>query len=158
MLKKVKGFTLIEILIVLAVVGLILTIVSISLSAKRAEIRDLERISSMNALRDAMMVVKNQTGSYENSYCSPTYVSLCAGQANSELLQILPNLAKMNDPEETRVSCATSREVCENQACNYTFLNINEDDFEVLFHLEHGADGYTEPGCYKVTPFGIQKK
>ncbi|MFH0987756.1 MAG: prepilin-type N-terminal cleavage/methylation domain-containing protein, partial [Parcubacteria group bacterium] len=117
-MKNKKGFTLVEILIVVGIIGIILTSVAVALNSKSKEMRDLKRLTDINALRDALQLVKNESGSYLNSYCALSTVSACGAVTNSELKNFLPGLSALNDPSST-VACQ-SQAACESSACNYT--------------------------------------
>ena len=155
-MKVKKGFTLVEILIVIGIVGLILTIVVIALNGKQEQIRDAKRISDINALHDALEVVKNQVGTYDRAYCDLTFVSLCAKNDNSELVKILPSLSSMNDPKVLNTAC-DNYEVCQKKGCNYTFSKLDPNEYEVIFSLEKGIKGYSQKGCYRLISAGIEK-
>ena len=100
---------------------------------------------------------KNETGSFQRSYCPLSFVSMCANVENSELIKVLPELKSINDPKVKNVSCATP-DACLSKGCNYTLVKLEENDYEILFNLEKGSGQYNEGGCYKVTPDGISKK
>lgn len=151
-----KGFTLIEILIALGVFGLILTALAVFLSFSQQDLRDAKRVNDMQSLRNAMSVVKNQKGGFDQAYCAAGVVSLCAQKAPSVLVDILPGLAGLNDPDLPAASCADAA-ACQSGACNYAFVKIESNDYEVRFSLERGINEYQAPGCYKVTPEGIFK-
>ena len=153
--KKIKGFTLIEILIIAGIAGLILTLLVISLNSKQKDIRDTKRLKDVYAVRDAMEVVKNQTGSYERTYCELGFVSLCYQKDNSELLKILPELRTLNDPRYETVACQLNAECA--KGCNYSFTTLEPDNYEVLFSLEKGVGIFSQSGCYRLTPQGISK-
>lgn len=148
------GFSLVEILIVVCIVGVLLTLLVVSLNSKQKQLRDIKRISDIQTLRNALEVVKNENGSYARAYCSLGLVSECAGNQKSELLRYMLNLGQLNDPEEDRVNCAKN---CQDAPCNYTLMKLEEVDYEVRFHLEHGVDGYSQAGCYAAGPRGIMK-
>lgn len=143
-------------MIVIGVIGLILTVVFFSLNAKQKETRDVKRVSDMNMLRNALEVVKNQTGGYDRSFCDLSVVSACAKKENSELLKFIPELKKLNDPDEISKSCA-DKNVCVSNNCNYAFSKLDGEDYEIRFHLEKGVDDFPVKGCYIATPQGIRK-
>lgn len=155
-MKENKGFSLVEILIVVGIIGLILTLVVIALNSKQAVNRDIKRIGDIQSLRNALELVKNETGGYSAVYCDLTFVSLCGGKANSELLRFMPNLASLNDPQVLNVSCK-NKTACESGNCNYSFTSLDDGNYEILFHLEKGLDDYSLPGCYHATQNGISK-
>ena len=157
MFTKTKGFSLVEILIVVAVIGVLLSFWGLTLNSKQKEIRDISRIRDVQVLRNGMEVVKNETGAYDRSYCDLGVVSACARVQTSELLRYVIGMANMKDPSGTTVACS-SLEVCENEVCDYTFTRMEEDDYEIRFHLEKGASPYNQPGCYVANQYGISKK
>jgi prepilin-type N-terminal cleavage/methylation domain-containing protein len=64
--KKSKGFTLIEILVVIAIIGLISTIVFVALNNARIKGRDAKRIAEMHQLEIAMKGYYALNGHYPN--------------------------------------------------------------------------------------------
>lgn len=159
MIKKYKnqqGITLIEVLVVAIIIGIMLTLWSVSIAAKKAEVRDLKRLNDINELKGAMELMKNETGSYDRAFCDLTYVSSCVKKENSELKVFLPGIGRINDPSELRKSCGES-DNCTSSECNYAFTALDPDDYEVLFHLEKGDERYGGEGCYRLSPLGINK-
>jgi type II secretory pathway pseudopilin PulG len=150
------GITLIEVIVVVLIIGIMLTLWSVSVASKKTEVRDLKRLNDMNELKNGLELMKNETGYYDRAFCDLTYVSSCAKNENSELGLFLPGISKINDPRELQKSCAKS-DNCQSGVCNYAFTKIDSDDYEVLFHLEKGSDRYGGQGCYKLTPSGINK-
>lgn len=150
-----RGFTLIEILIALGVFGLILAGLALLLSVNQKELRDTKRINDMQSLRNALSVVKTEKGGYDQSYCDLTLVSVCAKKAPSLLIDVMPGLGALNDPQST-VSCANA-DACGSGRCNYAFVKLEPSDYEVRFSLERGVNGYPAEGCYKLTPEGLFK-
>ncbi len=157
--KRKNGFSLVEILIVIGVIGLILTAVVVILNLKQAEMRDGKRVNDMQPFRSAMEVIKNESGSYEKALCDLGAVSLCGQKSSSELLKIIPELGALNDPKEKQSPCA-SKDICLTKNCNYAITKLEPDDYEVLFHLERGIKefgDFGDKGCYRLTPRGIEK-
>jgi len=155
MMQSKKGFSLFELLIVVALIGGLLTILVLILGGKQKEIRDLQRLNDMRDLSSAFSLVKNETGFYDRSYCDLGVVSDCVAKGNSKLTVFLKNLKMINDPSGT-ISCLASGQ-CQRDVCNYSFSKLSENDYEILFHLEKGVDEYALPGCYRLTPNGISK-
>jgi prepilin-type N-terminal cleavage/methylation domain-containing protein len=61
MKKKQKGFTLVELLVVVAIIGLLVGMVVISVRSVKAKARDAERVSDMNSISTVL-------GLYHNDY------------------------------------------------------------------------------------------
>lgn len=151
-----RGITMIEILIAIGVIGLIMIVWMFTLYSKQAENRDLKRISDIQTLRQAMAVIKSNNGFYDRSLCEAGAVSACAQKDGSVLKTLLPQLANLNDPSATDASCVKPA-TCKAGSCNYAFTTLTGDTYEILFHLEKGVNGFSEPGCYVATPQGIVK-
>jgi len=151
-MKNKNGFSLVEILIAIGVIGLLLSLWALSLYSQKKEIRDLKRLSDINAIENALKVVKNDTGTYETALCLPTSVSLCAFDSSSALLKYLPDLGQMNDPSNPSKFCTLA--TCSDK-CNYAFASLRQDDYEILFYLEKGSDKFAQKGCYVATSAGI---
>lgn len=67
------GFTLVELLIVIAIIGLLSSIVFASLNNARAKARDTRRLSDLKQIRLALELYYDSTGSY------PSYQGACPG-------------------------------------------------------------------------------
>lgn len=150
-MKKNKGLTLIEGLVVVAIIVVVLALCSLSLYGARKEGRDIKRVSDMEVLRSAMFSVKVQNGSYLASGCQAGAVYNCQGTALQQVLNTIPNFKDPQGGQLCSVDCSKS--------CEYSFTeNMSEDSFEVLFYLEKGIGNYDEEGCYSLTEQGIEKK
>ena len=97
-----KGFSLIEVLVVIGIIILLATIVIVAVSSSRQKARDARRIADINQVRIALEQYFNVSKSYPSS--SPTgYCSLASQLA--PYLSVLPR-----DPQDAGASCsATSR-------------------------------------------------
>lgn len=66
-MRTKNAFTILELLIVIAVIGLMLTLALLSLQSARARTRDAQRISDITALRNALSGVWFERSSYPTS-------------------------------------------------------------------------------------------
>lgn len=62
--KFSRGFTLLELLVVIIIIGLIATIVIASVNSARAKGRDTKRITELDSMRDALSIYYSTNGSY----------------------------------------------------------------------------------------------
>jgi general secretion pathway protein G len=62
-----RGFTLIEILIVVAIIGILSTLVLVGLSNARPGARDSRRLSDLQGIRNALELFNNKNGHYPNN-------------------------------------------------------------------------------------------
>ena len=63
-IKSRKGFTLIELLVVISIISFLSTIVLTSVNTARAKARDVQRLSDMKQLQNALELYRNTNGSY----------------------------------------------------------------------------------------------
>jgi type II secretory pathway pseudopilin PulG len=150
-----KAFTLLELILVVAGIGIILTVVSLALFSKQKVVRDTKRVSDIKALESALQVVKNEKGSYEPIMCQLTSINACSAIKDSELNKYLVDLPNLKDPKNFTTPCTL--ENCATTVCNYSFIKILPNEYQVLFHLEKGVDELNTPGCYMLSEKGFKK-
>lgn len=71
-LQSNKGFTLIELLVVISIIGVLASVVLVSLDGARAKARDTIRLSDLKQIEVAFTMYRNDYGHYpcENSNCN----------------------------------------------------------------------------------------
>lgn len=62
--SREKGFTLIEMLAVISIIGVLSSIALVSVSNSRAKARDAQRLSDMDSIRKALMLYKEANGQF----------------------------------------------------------------------------------------------
>jgi len=67
-MRKEKGFTLIEILVSVAIIGILVSITSINAREARAKARDARRISDLAEIKAALQLYKVENGTYPPIY------------------------------------------------------------------------------------------
>ncbi len=72
------GFTLIELMVVIAIIGILASIISVSLSSSRAKGRDAKRVADIRTLQLSLEQYYNDNSSYPAtlSALAPTYISV----------------------------------------------------------------------------------
>ncbi len=73
---SLRGFTLIELLVVISIIGLLSSIILVSLNTATSKARDVARLSDLNAMRTAIELYASTVGHYPiTSTCStPTWI------------------------------------------------------------------------------------
>lgn len=66
-MRKTNGFTLIEMLVVVSIIGILATLVSANLNSARSRARDAERKSDLKNIQTALRIYYNDYGSYPES-------------------------------------------------------------------------------------------
>lgn len=87
-LRTNRAFTLIELMVVIAIIGLIATTVLASLSSSRINARDAQRIQEARQLVSALELYRNQNGRYP---CSGGSILCAAGSAGGAAEAIIKN-------------------------------------------------------------------
>ncbi len=74
--KGGKGFTLIELMVVIAIIGILASIITVSLASSRAKARDAKRISDIRTIQLALEEYYNDNGTYPTAiYGSPSPIA-----------------------------------------------------------------------------------
>ncbi len=81
-LKRQSGFTLIELMVVVSIVGFLATIISAGLDRSRTKALDTRRINDVFAIQKAVEIYFNEQGSY------PEGSGLVMGSANATCFSI----------------------------------------------------------------------
>ena len=142
--QKQNGFTIIELLVVVAIIGLLSSIVLTSLNAARIESQNTKYVSEMISLRNAILIDKSNTGiivgsgTYNDATGSgsiPSTTSLDSGLASLVTKGLIPeiphysNWPSGSDPV--------------NSPYTYTSYTVNSDTQTVLcgdYSSEANAD------------------
>lgn len=106
-----RGFTLIELLVVIGIIGILASIVLVSLNGARGKGRDAKRIAEMQQMLRAIDLtgIDNSTGFSGCTTAGYNVVSACTS----------PNLTQFDDPSGVTTACGASP----TEACDYTVSN-----------------------------------
>jgi len=126
-----KAFTLVELLVVVAIIGLLSTLSVVALNSARAKARDSRRLSDIKQLRTALDMYYDSAGTYPDSLTSGSPLSYGG----------MIFLAKVPD------------DPLSSQNYNYTKTEGGQN-YTIDFTLETKSAGY-EPGNYQATPYAI---
>lgn len=67
-IQKQKGFTLIELLVVISIIGLLATVVTVSLASVRMKTRDVKKRADFKTVQTALYLFYEQNGRMPNNY------------------------------------------------------------------------------------------
>ncbi len=111
------GFTLIELLVVISIIGLLSSVVLVSMNSARLKARDGRRLSDMRQIQTALELYYDKNKQYPNPACDPLgncSVTTCSGWDSSgdgEFIIALKNDGILSnspmDPRNSPVSCGT---------------------------------------------------
>lgn len=135
---RAKGFTLIEVLVVIAVVGILASIVLVSVSGSRARGRDGRRVSDLQAILSNVIV---QAG-------TQTLSLGCANPTGPNLITACTLLVNYSDPG-TAQTTQCSKTFPAPRLCQYTVFTVGgstltTDNFEICAYLEVGSGPYPQ--------------
>lgn len=153
-----KGFTLVELLVVVAIIGLMAGIATVSVNSVRQKGRDARRVADIKQIQNALELHYSDAGQYP---ANPTGGSKLGDRttAGAKSAQVLSS----SGWEET-LTGATSymtgvpKDPSSNGAFVYTYA-VDADatkDYTITFQLESGTGSFTS-GKYSATSSGIQK-
>ncbi len=126
---KRRGFTLIELMVVIAIIGILAAIITVSLGSARAKGRDAKRISDIRTIQLALEEYYNDNGTYP--------ISIYSG-ALANYLPVIPN-----DPRDNTTPYSYS---------SYNSLgsgNCTGTNKPIGYHLGAGLEDGTNPALIR---------
>lgn len=85
---RTRGFTLIELMVVIAIIGLLASIITISLVSSKAKGRDAKRVADVRTIQLALETYYNDNGTYPvtiyNAPFTPNYLTTVPTDPNSQ--------------------------------------------------------------------------
>lgn len=127
MIKIKKGFTLIELIIVVFIIGLLGTIVTISISGAKSKSRDLKRISEITQLQVALDNYNKAEGRYPELLFPGE--SLIGSSTGIVFMSRIPQNFSYYDMD------------CYVDGYEYSYDSVN-NDYKIAFCLENKVDNY----------------
>lgn len=140
MKNQAKGFTLVELLVVISIIGLLASVVLVALSSARAKSRDAKRVADMNQMAKALELYFNDANTY------PTAVS---GDPSGMVPKYLTLLPQEPTPADGVCTALNNVYTYAQTATGYTFSFCLGDDVG-------SKTGGIQSGVRKLTPGGFQ--
>jgi len=140
--KIQSGFTLIEMLVVISIIGILATLVAANLNSARSRARDAERKSDIKNIQTALRLYYNDFGSYppnsggagggniEGCGSSAPYTSLCPWRSEWAVT--------VNGAKTVYMSTLPGDPLTLTQS--YRYISIDSDDYVLSACLENGSD------------------
>jgi uncharacterized protein (TIGR02145 family)/prepilin-type N-terminal cleavage/methylation domain-containing protein len=144
MIKKQKAFTLIEIIVVVAIIGILFTLSLVSLTKSRSEARDSKRVADMKQVFNALDLFMYENGRYptEDEFNDPSG-KLISPSSGAVLIGRMPEAPTPADGD------------CTPEDNNYTYeVNEEGNDYKIIFCTGKQASDFDyEVLC--ITPIGL---
>ena len=161
-MKSQKGFTLIEILIVVAIIAIIGTMAAVAVNSARSKQRDATRLANISQMQSALEDYFNENNAYPVGELLPLgdatqsaclgvtgFHADCSGES-ATIMRIIP--ATFEDGLKDLVTCGDPKR---NAFC-YTILE-NGASYVIHFELENGLTRVgLQDGVNCATPGGMQ--
>jgi len=150
MLKNKKGFTIIELLIVIAIIGLLATISIVALNGARQKGRDAKRVGDIRQVQTALELYFNDQNSY------PVVASsLVLGSGNAAKLCDTGFVAAATTCTRTYMGIVPANPTPNGSAYTYTSTGAGTSTaYTVTFTLEDSTGSYSA-GIHTASQDGI---
>lgn len=135
--SKQEGFTLIEILIVIAAIGFLSLIITIALSIARAKARDAKRVADVKQLTTALELYKAEFGNYP--------LSPSPGPGNYPATSAIPDLVPTYMVTLPIAPSPHDGKDCTNTRNQYMYRSVNGQSYSLTF-CTGGQVGLIPPG------------
>jgi prepilin-type N-terminal cleavage/methylation domain-containing protein len=109
-LKRQSGFTIIELLIVIAIIGILATLVLTNFQGAQAKGRDTVRTSDINSMYQKLEEFYNENGGYPDGALSGTVAAGVNEAETADSEDVLPGIDEgaLTDEDGTEISVTTA--------------------------------------------------
>ncbi len=147
-----KGFTIIELLVVVAIIGILASVVVAMFSQPKADSRDARRESDMKQIQNALALYISTNGTYPDCQ-SPTVIDGSSDCLSAKLLDARAMPQVPMDPQG-RGACPAIPPVAD--GFGYCYIsNPTGSDYAIYYHREDASGGAglsVGSGWYRINP------
>ena len=154
---SMRGFTLVELLVTIGIIGILATVTVVSVGSARAKARDANRLTEIKAIQTALTLYQNEKAKFPDSggatlilgKTQGSYGLLCDTDAGFQTDKTGCVTYFMTDVPGDPLSKAGS-------AYEYKYLSSDDKkDYTIIFKLE-STTGSLKAGDHTATAAGIQ--
>ncbi len=152
--SRTTGFTLVELLITIGIIGILATVTVISVQNAQVKARDAKRLSEIKSLGTALDIYATDFPGLDLGCNSGDFVKDCTALQDPSA-GVAINFSAYRDPAGT-VACTNGV----GKPCQYTIRSKNPalpkpktDDYEICFYLQ-GKTPLGDAGPYALFPGG----
>ncbi|MBI4268411.1 type II secretion system protein [Candidatus Uhrbacteria bacterium] len=145
-----RGFTLVELLVAVGIIGVLASVSMFSISEARAKARDTRRVQDVRELSKALDIYATTNPQIQLENC----VAQGAGTTSCTIPADFPmaDFAKIKDPSGSATRCGRGV----GTACQYTFGNATPTvgEYEICFKFERKSSqfGASDENLYRIGP------
>lgn len=139
-MKKQKGFTLVELLIVIAIIGLLASVVMVSLDNAKQRSRDATRVQDIRGVISALELYFNKNNGYPQQASAGAVPSALSTDGDVNRIPVAPV-----PPDGT----------CTETQNTYTYISNSPTAYSLTFCLGNQTGSYSA-GPHTATQTGIQ--
>lgn len=141
--KNIFGFTLVELLVVISIIGILTMIGAVAYSGAQKKARDTQRKTELDALSKALIMYYNDNGVFP-AFTSSQFFSSSVGLTGSGGIVYMAQIPK--DPKD---------DVDTNFVYVYKYNETTKKEFELFANLENKSDSRCEVNPYEVDGKGF---
>ena len=147
-LRSKEGFTLIELLVVISIIGLLASVVLVSLNSARAKSRDVKRVADMNQMAKALELYFNE----KNTYPTAAVAGILSGTTAPNMVKFINNYPTAPKPADG--GCVDG--IAKGQNNYFYESNSSGSVYTITFCMGNNPPANLHAGTSYMTPGGFR--
>ncbi len=147
--RNEKGFTLVELLVVISIIGLLSTLAVVALGSARERARDAKRIADVKQIQTALELFYNDNNAYPEE---PTAITL--GEGTDPVT--LTSDGFIAGGSEVYMQTVPAPPYPDDE--DYSYISSDGTTYTITFKLEGPAAGFSDGATIEATPGGMTEQ